>query len=174
MPRDARVPQPREWLLTKVCRRCGERKPWARFSPRGYNEDGSVRNVTTYCHSCQSATVADRQKEWRQRTIDRRRAYWREQERRRRLRAGSEPTIPAAPFREWLELRLVSAGGPAAVAAVSGVDARTLRRIRAGQAGVRLSVVDRCCVALGCHLSEVYPDLDELVGGLPGRSGGLS
>lgn len=68
-----RVPEPREWMLKKLCVECDETKPWAEFAPTRYWPDGSVRTVDSYCRVCK----ARRQKAWRQRDPEHARALWR-------------------------------------------------------------------------------------------------
>lgn len=162
-----RIPQPREWLLTKFCVGCGERKPWARFSPGGYNEDGSVRRVTTYCHDCQAKTVWKRQEEWRRQNQEHIQAYKRDWSRRQKKTMRASKTsygefLPKGPFVAWLNDRAAELGGVMAVAECVGVDEKALRRVRDEQETVGTVLADRCFTALGWHLDEVYENWHEL------------
>lgn len=155
-----RIPEPWEWVRTKRCSRCGKEKPWAQFPPRKYWPEGGVRFVAAHCHDCDSALSRERQRQYRRE--NRYREYkvaWRRRKRaalRRDRGQRDSMSLPVGPLLAWLEERADDLGGLSAVAASCGTNERNLRRIRS-QETVSLSFVDRCCVALGFHVNDVYP-----------------
>lgn len=150
----ARIPEPREWLLTKLCVKCEEVKPWALFSPTRRAADGSVLYISSYCRSCESErlTAASYPSRGRKAEYDRR--YYR----RRRAQERGRSRLPVEPFRSWLLERVGEVGNYAGLGEITGVDAGTLRRVVVANRQVTLSVVDRCLTHFGLTISDVYPD----------------
>lgn len=164
----ARIPEPREWLLTKTCTRCEVTKPWAKFPPRRYWPDGSVRVIASHCHDCDSALTRARHASYRRRNEQPYREYQADWQRRKRAALRAERTadtsLPVVPhFLAWLFDRSQELGGWAALGECIGVHERQLYRFRTGeQSQVRLAEVDRCAVALGFHLTDIYPEEAEM------------
>lgn len=158
-----RIPEPREWLLTKVCSKCGERKPWAHFSPNAWNEDGSVRYVTSRCKACRAAESGPLSARRRERDPEGVRTYGREWLRQRvahhrREAAGQDRSLPAVPLAEFLAERLEIHGTMRELAALCGCDEAGIRRVLKGaQQRVSLGKADQYITRLGFHLSDVYP-----------------
>ena len=125
---------------TRVCRDCGERKPWSDFHPKAKWPDGTTRQPHCYCKPCHQVRTNEweRQKAaadpgWRKRRGRRGRdllkadperyaaslAYRREWARerygyRRVLRSvgveGSRETLAPLPFADWLVSVMVRDG----------------------------------------------------------------
>lgn len=155
-PGIARIPEPREWLLTKRCARCRQTKAWALYSPARYWPDGTVRQVQAWCRACKIEHERITPRPVSQHRLN----YLAERKRRTRaaLRAErvTDAQLPVAPLREWLGQRAADLGGWAALAECLGVSERRLRRVCREQATVGMAVADRWCVALGWHLNDVY------------------
>lgn len=157
MPRGVpRIPEPREWVLTQRCSRCRQVKPWALFTPDRRWPDGTVRTVNPICKRCKADLFAS----YRARNRERIQARQREWVRGRRRAGQREARLPAAPLRVWLDRWLSEDDRRTIVllAELAGVSDRILRRIlNREQENVSLDVADRCLVATGGHLNDLYP-----------------
>ena len=162
-----RIPEPWEHLRSRACISCGETKTFARFSPKSYDEDGSVRTVQSRCRECQVLLRSlDVQRAWRARNremLSARKVAWSRQ-RRAELkadRAGLDNRLPSEPFRLWLLNRKVEHGEELAQVAGrchSSVSERTLRRVvNLEQENITLRVVDECLTSLGENVNDLYP-----------------
>lgn len=171
MPRGVpRIPEPREWLLTKVCRVCEERKPWAKFSPLEYEADGTtVKYVASKCHKCDAARKNDpvARQAYRDRNVEKLRDYHREKSAKRRadLRreaAANTGLLPSLPLQTFLWERVMMLETPSwdVLASQAGVPDRSIRRVMK-QERVSLRLADEICTRLGSHINDVYPDLEE-------------
>lgn len=161
-----RLPEPHEWMVMKVCTICWERKPCAKFGAAVYAEDGSIRYYSSYCNDCKAERGRRRKDAWVEQNRDHVRAYNREWQRERRARLRQEKmlrmeTLPKGPFVAWLEKQVELFDGLDPVAQCIGISERTLRRIMVEQDRVSLVTVDKCCVALGFHIYDLYPELAE-------------
>lgn len=158
-----RIPEPREWLLTKVCAGCGDPKPWARFSPREYWPDGSVLRVASHCHECCASLPSARRARasYEERNRDRRRVAktrWKRRHRAAMRKQDHAGRLPAAPLRARLEAYVAEGGEMVTLAAMSGCSERVLRRVlKHAQEGVALNTVDRTLTCLGEHIDSLYP-----------------
>lgn len=159
------VPLPHEWLRTKVCSDCKQRKPWALFTPRTYGPDGAVTNVQSACKACHATRSRERCPLWYAAHREEKKAKTRARHRQlaaelRRDRSGAHgPRLRGAPFREWLAYRVAEdERGFVGVADLCGVPERSLRRAIREHQNVSLSIVDRCLTAFGDHLAELYPE----------------
>src|SRR6185312_3004617 len=113
-----RIPSPAEWVVKKQCTRCGETKPWAKFPPRKYWPDGTVRRVASHCSKCDSEmTLAYQQRMRLERgenfqRYEARRAEW---QRRKRAALRAEQTsggvrLPSGPICELLNRAVKDTG----------------------------------------------------------------
>lgn len=159
-----RIPEPREWLLTKVCSQCGERKVWAKFSPLRYNDDGSVKYVSSRCHTCRNAErrASRYDLNWAARNREQRREYHRQYQQQRTAKRRSERTgrdmVPIAPLVAFLRDQVDERGTIAEVAALIGTNEAQIRRVLTEYyPRVSLGKADRYITRLGFHLSDVYP-----------------
>lgn len=158
-----RIPEPREWLLTKVCSKCGERKPWALFSPHRYNEDGSIRRVQPYCRACHVKRHREHRRRWQKENWEHKLEYEREWRAKRAaaLRAerfGWDRKLSGEPITLFLEGQLKRHETFAEIAGICQCDETTIRRLVKRQAKtVSLRQADRIITRLGFHLSDVYP-----------------
>lgn len=164
---------------TKLCTKCGQRKPWSMFHAKAKWGDGTMRQPAAYCKDCQREYVRvwHRERrcndpEWARRRdhsryeslrsdperwaadLARRREWKREREGYRRdLRKPAVRTsclVPAGPFVAWL--RDVMARDEATIVALAerfGIQDRRLREILNGQPTVELATVERALIAEG-------------------------
>lgn len=161
-----RTPEPWEWMQTRSCTGCGEVKPWARFSPRTYWPDGTVRTIQSHCHTCQAKTVHARQAAWRDRHRQRRRRYQRDWLRRKRAairaeRGGIGKRLPVAPFIAWLRQVELEEGDLASLARAANLHTDSLTHALKRHRYVSLTVADAALTARGCHLHDLWPELLE-------------
>ena len=163
---NARVPESWEWVKTKVCTNpdCLRRRPWAEFSPKKYNEDGSVRSVSSRCIPC-LRDQARREARWRNEDPERLRARKREWSRKRRseLKADrvAHDLLPVSPFRAWLDARVEAGEELGVIAERAGVPDRALRRFRSGEHDrVALDTVDRVLLHTNERVEDLYPELE--------------
>ena len=167
MPRGVpRIPEPREWVLTKKCTVCAETKPWALFSPMAYWEDGSVRRVYAYCKECDSKRGAERKRKYRRDNLARFSEYNRawKADRRRALeaeRTSGGRRLPSPPLTALILRAAEEEGEMAIVAEQCQMQERILRRVMA-QEHVTLRLADEICTRLGVRLYDVYPELEEV------------
>lgn len=164
----ARTPQRHEYIFTKRCSGCGETKPWAKFPPALYNEDGSVHSVQSRCTRC-SGSRREYQREWAKRNADRTRARRNalQRKRRARLRISREPQsgprLSLDGFLVWLAKAEQEHDGLLPVADLVGIDEAVLRRKRDGrEQHVTLRVADQCFTRTGYHLNDFYPETTEM------------
>ena len=174
MPRGVpRVPEAREWVLTRKCTRCCEVKPWAKFSPAAYWPSGEVLKVSSMCHVCQSKASWERQQREPEDVRARRFEYRRQWDARRvvrlrenRKRGGSPARsphhfLPAQPFRDWLLGQAAGGRDWQALAHECGVQERSLRRVAlSDQEFAMVTLVDQCLTKTGFHLSDLYPEVE--------------
>lgn len=157
-----RIPEPREWVLHRACTECGERKPWARFSPATYFEDGTVRTVQSKCHACQSAASAKRWTRYRAENTDRVRAYQREWCRQRSAKRqeerGYSPRLPAAPFQAWLRRVWLLEESLEPLARDAGLHPDTLAKVLSRNKFVAETTADAALCARGQNLHDLYPE----------------
>lgn len=73
------------------------------------------------------------------------------------------PSLDPAPFLVWLDGRREAHETDHELAARFGLDGSQLRRLRAGEQGVTLDVVDRALLKSPTGLWELYPDLPTTV-----------
>ena len=167
MPRGVpRIPRPEEYILKKKCPNCGKTKPWVDYSPRAYNEDGSVRSLQGWCRECQLGRPgrSEYHRGWRQRNAERERERDRYKRRRqaeaRRLdrvpQAGRR--LPVGPFRAWLAAAIREHGTVDVVAALTGIDERSITRAAREQQNVTERLADQCFTRTGYHLNDFYGD----------------
>jgi hypothetical protein len=157
------------------CSSCGARKPSDDFSAQQRNADGSVARFDSCCLACR-----------RRSALERRGSSCGSSRSPRRTERPS-PSLPAAPFREWLETRLVmegvwdrTTGKPrkpndragnrslSDLAADWGTSPKRLYDIMNGLATVSFTMVDRILCRSGqpYALAEIYRDLDAILGHL--------
>lgn len=164
-----RSPEPREWVLKRTCTGpCGETKPWAEFRVRNRWPDGSTRTVQSKCRECEAQYERGYAAAWRDRNREKVRAYNRAWGARQRAilraeRISGDEWLPPDPFLDWLAERANEVGGWSELGERLDMEERQLFRLRYEQQRVRLSMVDRACVRLGFHLSDVYPEVYEEV-----------
>jgi len=148
-----RIPQPREWRLTKRCPTCEQTKPWALFSPRTYWPDGSVRQVQSWCRECQGAANAKYHRVYDEAAAARNRRYL------ERVRRDRKPIrLPVGPLRAWL-LGYFATGeeGIMEFSERIGVQDRSIRRILSEHEHVTDDLADRILLGNGVLLNELYP-----------------
>ena len=155
-----RIPQPREFVLTKKCARCKETKAWADFPPQKYWPDGSVMWVRSMCHRCD---YERRQNDPAAR--ERRNAYQRRWFAARRVQLiedrRSVHLLPAGPFKEWLDGRVALGVELGVIAGRAGVPDRALRRVRSGEhERVAFDTVDACLLDANERVEDLYPELE--------------
>lgn len=160
-----RIPEPREWRLTKRCARCTEVKPWAKFSPGRYWPDGSVRWVQSYCKACHAEINRNRPKKP---ITPERLQYVVEHRRRRRAAMREERTsggvrLPSRPIAELIVAARDEMDAPdmQLLGYQCGVNDRILRRLMV-QEHVTLRLADQICTRLGRRIYDLYPELEEV------------
>jgi hypothetical protein len=151
----------------KKCPGCGLVKPWAKYSPSKYWEDGTVRQPASRCHECASKATCARYPEYRSRNRERLNAYNSEWNRKKRDalradRANNAQRMPASPLQAFLWERFLSMEDPSwlDLGRQCGMeDDRSIRRVLT-QKHVSLRLADQVCTRLGGNLSVLYPDLE--------------
>ena len=163
-----RIPEPREWVLTRRCSCCRATKPWALFSPRRYWPDGTVRQVQAWCRACK----IELEKRVNRPITPERRRYLAAAKRRKRaaLRAdrGLGPRLPVAPFKGWLERVREEEGGLAALAEDAGLHEDTLAKVLSRNVVVSTRTAEAALCARGRMLQDLYPEFG-VVGRLTAR-----
>lgn len=159
---------------TKLCRDCGERRPWSSF----YVNGRGIRD--SYCKDCRRVRAgvirrtnpagkrADNRRYWKKLRADperwalylehRRFNYERKHGRSHLARKEPRESVDGAPLAALLRADPMPF---ADLAAASGITPRTLRDFRHGRAAVDLASVEAVVIALGLHLRDVYPALYE-------------
>jgi len=169
----ARVPRAEEWILKKRCSLCGETKPWAKFSPRRYWPDGSVRVVSSHCTACKSKLSGPRKAKMREEQPERWARYkasqadWQRRNRRavaaeRAAASHAGPRLPVGPIREFLQQQLDSGRGMAEMADLCDVPERAIYRLLHEHEHVSLHLADTIITRLDGRLYDVYTELGEL------------
>ena len=157
-----RIPRPEEWILKKICTRCGEEKPWAKFSPGSYWDDGSVRCVQSYCQDCHAEINRNRPKKP---IAPERLAYLVDYKRRQRAALRAERTsdgkrLPSAPIRELLNRAVKDTEDWVLLGEQCRMSERIFRRVMV-QENVTLRLADAICTRLGVRVYDLYPELEE-------------
>lgn len=174
---------------TKVCKDCGERKPWSSFWAKAKWEDGSMRQPHSYCKPCHQARTNEWERkkraadpEWRRRRGQRNRerirsdpdryaeslAYRREWARKRygyrrdlSKGASAKEKLTPAPFVTWMDY-VVERDETSIndLAARWGISDKTLREIRNGKRSPSIETVERALIADDTiELRDLYPHL---------------
>lgn len=167
----ARIPGPEEWILHKKCTRCGKTKPWAKFPPRAYWPDGSVRRIAAHCSACDAEMTRVRQLKWREegseqwKRLEAGRREWRRRKRHAisadRATARNSHRLPIEPIREFIERQTRKGVEIREIAEVCEIPERAIDRILHENKHVSLRLADTIATRLGVHLYDLYLELAE-------------
>jgi plasmid maintenance system antidote protein VapI len=142
-------------------------KPWAKYSPSKYWEDGTVRVVAARCHECASKRTTLRYPAYREQNRERLNAYnsaWNRKKRAalRADRANNAVRMPATPLQTLLWEKVMEMEEPSwfHLAEAIGVPDRSIRRVLV-QENVSLNFADKVCTGLGSSIYELWPHLQD-------------
>lgn len=153
----ARIPAPSEWIRTKHCPHCGETKPWAKYSPREYWPDGSVRRVQAWCRDCKNELnrgskrePTDEERRYKARWGFERRAEM------RRERAGYGSSVPMAPLVPWLLEIQEQEGSLRKLAEDAGLHHDTLTAKLRRSSSIAETTAEAVLCARGLRMDDIY------------------